>query len=265
VPVHTWLPDAHVEAPTAISVILAGILLKVGGYGLLRIAYPIFPNEAAQIAPWIAFVAVFSIIWGALAALAQQDLKRLVAYSSVSHMGFVLLAIAAISYQGYQAAIYQMVSHGILSGMLFVVVGVLYSRTGDRRIDSYQGLAHTMPKYTFWVAIAFFASLGLPLFSGFIGEFYCISSAFSAGLYAKGLAAVAGIGIVLGAAYFLYTFKRMWLGKPWQRSENTLYDLQTREILMLAFLGLLTLLLGVFPKLIFNLGETTFQDLNFLG
>jgi NADH-quinone oxidoreductase subunit M len=265
VPVHTWLPDAHVEAPTAISVILAGILLKVGGYGLLRIAYPIFPEQALALAPFVAFFAVLSIIWGALAALAQADLKRLVAYSSVSHMGFVLLAIATVSYQGFQAAIYQMVSHGILSAMLFVLVGVLYSRTADRRIDSYQGLAHTMPQYTFWVAIAFFASLGLPLFSGFIGEFYSLSAAFGSKVFGISFAIFAGIGIVLGAAYFLYTFKRMWLGNAWQRSEQPLLDLSIGETVMLAVLGILTLLLGIFPKVLFSLGELSFQSLNFLN
>ncbi len=262
VPFHTWLPDAHVEAPTAISVILAGTLLKVGGYGFLKIAYQIFPDVAPKYAAIIAFLASLSIIWGALNALAQSDLKKQIAYSSVSHMGFVLLAVAAFSTQGYNAAIYQMFSHGILSAMLFLIVGVLYLRTGDRQISSYQGLASAMPIFTFVVAVAFFASLGLPLFSGFIGEFFSLAAAFNSNQVPFWLSCVAAFGIVLGAAYFLYTFKRAWLGNYWQRSETILSDLDLREKIMLFALAAITLLLGIWPNVIFQLSEVTVNTLN---
>jgi NADH-quinone oxidoreductase subunit M len=263
VPFHTWLPDAHVEAPTPISVILAGILLKVGGYGFIRIAYSVFSDVAVQFATGIAILGTFSIVWGALCALAQTDLKRLVAYSSVSHMGFVLLALGAFNTTGFNAALYQMFSHGLLSAMLFVIVGVLYSRTGDRQIGSYQGLALSMPNFTLLAAVAFFASLGLPLFSGFIGEFFSLSAAFGTSLISAWIPGIASIGIVLGAAYFLYTFRRMWLGNYWTRHQSQLPDLTLNEQLMLIILAILSLVIGVFPKYIFDLSAFTVSQLPF--
>jgi NADH-quinone oxidoreductase subunit M len=261
VPFHTWLPDAHVEAPTAVSVILAGTLLKVGGYGFIRIAYHIFPDVAGHFAFYIALFGVISIIWGALNALAQTDLKRLVAYSSVSHMGFVVLAVAAFTVAGYNAAIYQMLSHGLLSAMLFLLVGVLYVRTGSRKIADYQGLAQAMPAYTVMVAVAFFASLGLPMFSGFIGEFFSILSAISTPAYPAYMGYWAGLGIVLGAAYFLHTFKKMWLGSFWQAAGHSLADLSLREKIMLYFLAITTLLIGVYPRLVYDLSSFTVSNL----
>jgi NADH-quinone oxidoreductase subunit M len=262
VPFHTWLPDAHVEAPTPVSVVLAGILLKIGGYGFLRICYPIFPEIANQFAIWIVGFGVLSIIYGAFNALAMNDLKKMIAYSSVSHMGFVLLGIGSLTSEGFNGAIYQMFSHGILSSMLFLLVGVLYSRTSDRRIDSYQGLANQLPLFTLMTAIAFFASLGLPAFSGFIGEIFTLMGAFNSPLIPRWLASVATFGLVLGAGYFLWTLQRMFFGKYWVRQyEETLQDLTLREKMMLYPLAILALIFGIFPHLIFDVTNLSLAEL----
>lgn len=269
VPVHTWLPDAHVEAPTAISVVLAGILLKVGGYGLIRIAYSIFPDMAVHFAVITGFLGMFSIIYGALNALAMSDLKKMIAYSSVSHMGFVLIGLASFTAEGINGAVFQMFSHGILSALLFLLVGVLYDRTHDRNIANYRGLLSKMPYYGVFVMIAFFASLGLPGFSGFIGELFTILGGFVSTRLPVWIVVLSTFGIVLGAAYFLWTLQRMFLGKYWVKNDAEwspqLQGLNTREWLMLLSLSLIALATGIFPGLIFEpLTETVKELVNHL-
>lgn len=260
VPVHTWLPDAHVEAPTPISVLLASLLLKVGGYGLFRIVYPIFPEAAAYYAYFVGIVGVLSIIYGAMCALAMADLKKLIAYSSVSHMGFVLLGLASFTSEGTNGAMYQMFSHGLISAMLFIITGVIYDRSGSRMIDSFRGLAFSMPAFTALVVVAFFASLGLPGFSGFIAELLVLLGGFSSsavsGMLPRWLAIVATLGLLLGAAYYLWALQRMFFGKHWvhpELKEGTLMtDLTAREYLMLVPLAILVLAFGLFPSLLLH-------------
>ncbi|MCC9136272.1 NuoM family protein [Pontibacter silvestris] len=260
VPVHTWLPDAHVEAPTPISVLLAAVLLKVGGYGLVRIVYPVFPDAAAYFSVFVGGLGVLSIIYAALCALAMNDLKKLIAYSSVSHMGFVLLGLASLTTEGVNGAIYMMFSHGIISAMLFLVVGVIYDRAHNRMIVNFRGLASAMPAYTAFVVIAFFASLGLPGFSGFISELLVLLGGFRApeatGLLPRWLTIVAVIGLLLAAAYYLWALQRMFFGKYWifpeLREQAVISDLNLREYLMLVPLAILALLFGIFPSLLLN-------------
>jgi NADH-quinone oxidoreductase subunit M len=273
VPFHTWLPDAHVEAPTPVSIILAGILLKVGGYGIIRVCIGIFPEIALANAYWLGLLGVISIIYGALNALAQKDLKRMIAYSSVSHMGFVLLGIASLTTEGLSGAVMQMVSHGFLSTMLFFLAGVVYNRVHDRGINHFRGLASIMPKYTAFVIIAFFASLGLPGFSAFIGEAFSLVGAFKShtvnGELPYWMAACASAGILLGATYFLWTLQRMFFGKVnlkggavWQ---TALTDLNFREKLTLLPLALMVLALGLMPSLVFGkINDSVLAFIHFL-
>lgn len=259
VPFHTWLPDAHVEAPTPISIVLAGVLLKVGAYGIIRICYGIFPDAAIHFSYYVALMGMISIIYGALNALSAKDLKRLIAYSSISHMGFVLIGVASLTSEGLNGALYQLFSHGILSAMLFFLVGVLYSRVHDRELANFRGLSIQMPRYTVFVVIAFFASLGLPGMSGFIGEAFSLFGAFlsesSNGLVPRWMAIVSTLGILLGAAYFLWALQRMFFGQKsfklasW---ETDLTDLNTREYLVLVPLALITIFLGVLPSYLFD-------------
>ncbi len=263
VPFHTWLPDAHVEAPTSISIVLAGVLLKIGGYGLIRIAFGFFPDVAPHFSIAIAIFGLVSIIYGGLNALAQTDLKKLIAYSSISHMGFVLLGISANNVEGFSGAIFQMFSHGILSAMLFLVAGVLYDRSKNREISNFKGLAKQMPLFTLMVAIAFFASLGLPSLSGFIGEFFTIFAAFNAPLIPKGIAMASVLGIVLAAIYLLWTFQKMFLGQYWVNPafKEKIVDISRREILMLGSLGVLAFVFGIFPNILFDVLNSTVLNL----
>ena len=258
VPLHTWLPDAHVEAPTAVSVLLAALLLKIEGYGILRLAYPVFPDGAIHFSQMVGFFGVVSIIYGAMNALASKDLKRLIAYSSVSHMGFVLLGIASVTVEGISGAVYQMFSHGIISAMLFLLAGVISDRTHDRMIENYSGLSSKMPVFTGFVVVAFFASLGLPGFSGFIAEILTLLGAFHSHeanhLLPMWMPIVATTGLLLSAAYYLWTIQRMFYGKFHYKGESTsaLYDIDRREYSMLLPLALLILCFGILPQLLLN-------------
>ncbi len=255
VPLHTWLPDAHTEAPTPVSIILAGVLLKIGGYGIIRIGCSVFPAETYQFANLIAIVGVFSIGYGGFVALGQTNLKRLIAYSSISHMGFVLLGIGSQTEEGMQGAVYQLVSHGILSAMLFLLAGFLYRQTADLAIENYKGLLQKMPQYSFFTAVAFFASLGLPAFSGFIGEMLTLVGAFHAKQLAWYWAVAASLGLLLSAAYFLWTYQRMFLGSFSLKNSlpvSFLQDLDLPEKIILWVLTLLTLLLGLFPNILLS-------------
>ena len=246
-PLHTWLPDAHVEAPTAGSIILAGVLLKLGGYGFLRFAVPLLPDAAVSFAPIIIGLALIAIIYGALVAMVQPDMKKLVAYSSVSHMGFVMLGTFVFNEQGLQGAVFQMISHGITTGALFLLVGVIYERTHDRQIAHMGGLNSRMPQYAAMFGLFTFASIGLPGLSGFIGEFLVIIGAFrSNGL----VAAVAMVVVIISAVYMLWMFQRVFFTVPsdWlRRGWSSLADLSRGEWVALAPLVVLVVLLGVYP------------------
>ncbi|MCF8383393.1 MAG: NADH-quinone oxidoreductase subunit M [Chlorobium sp.] len=263
-PFHTWLPDAHVEAPTPISVILAGVLLKLGTYGMMRINFPLFPEVFQASLYVIAVLGAINIIYGAFCALAQQDLKKMVAYSSISHMGYVLLGLAAANSEGMVGALYQMFNHGTITAMLFLLVGVIYDRAHTRQIDRFGGLASYMPVYAAVVTIAWFASLGLPGLSGFISEAFVFVGAFSS-VTTRNVAIVSVLGIVFGAAYLLWSLQRMFLGK---RKDDAAYDLEVgadghehihfhdwkgkldldaRELVMLVPLAVIVIFLGIYP------------------
>ena len=245
-PFHTWLPDAHVEAPTAGSVILAGVLLKMGTYGLIRFAFPLFPQAAAFFAPKLAVLAVIGIIYGALVAMVQPDMKKLVAYSSVSHLGFVVLGIAAMNTQGVQGAVYQMLNHGISTGGLFLIVGMLSDRRHTRLISEYGGLKKVTPRLVAAFLIITLSSIGLPGLNGFVGEFLILLGAFR---WDPRLAAFAASGVILSATYMLWMFQRVNYG-PVNNEENArLPDLQPREWAVIVPILAVAILMGVLPNL----------------
>jgi NADH-quinone oxidoreductase subunit M len=244
-PVHTWLPDAHVEAPTAGSVILAAILLKMGGYGFLRFSLPMFPLASQEFAPLVFALSIVAIIYTSLVALAQEDLKKLIAYSSVAHMGFVTMGIFSFTVQGVDGAIFQMLSHGLVSAALFLCVGVVYDRMHTRRIDAYGGLVNRMPLYAAVFMVFTLANVGLPGTSGFIGEFLSLVGAFKASTW---VAFLATSGVILSAAYALYLYRRMMFGPLEKPSLRTIADLGYREVLVFTPLVLLVVLFGFYPS-----------------
>jgi len=244
-PFHTWLPDAHVEAPTAGSVLLAGVLLKMGTYGFLRFALPLFPEAAVAFSPLISMLAVIGILYGALVSMVQGDLKRLVAYSSVSHLGFVMLGIFAMNLEAIEGSILQMVNHGLSTGALFLLVGMIYERRHTRMIEEFGGLARLLPRFALCFLIVTMSSIGLPGLNGFVGEFLILTGAFRAH---KGLAILAAIGIILAAVYMLWMWQRVMWGQS-RRTENlTLNDISRREMAMLIPVILLILWIGLNPN-----------------
>lgn len=266
-PFHTWLPDAHVEAPTAISVILAGVLLKMGTYGLLRVNFMILPQAALKLAPWIAILGVINILYGALVAMAQTDLKKLIAYSSVSHMGFCVLGMATFQPQAMNGAVMQMLNHGMVTAGLFLLVGVIYDRAHTRDINGFGGLAKKMPVYAGFLWLVFFASLGLPGLNSFWGEFFVLLGTYFAhdpagwmpGFFHL-LIYIAVGGIIITAAYHLWTIQRMFLG-PFNEKWASLKDMDYREIITLAPTAIFAVVIGVLPMLIIHLFDPYVQTL----
>ena len=244
-PFHTWLPDAHVEAPTAGSVMLAGVLLKMGTYGMLRFSLPLFPNMSHLFAPAITFLAVVGIIYGALVAMVQPDLKKLVAYSSVSHMGFIVLGIFSFTPQGVEGAIFQMLNHGVSTGALFLMVGLIYERRHTRMISEFGGLAHRMPVYAGFFLIVTLSSIGLPGLNGFVGEFLILLGTFGAN---RSRAVIAAAGVILSAVYMLWMFQRVIWGEITNDKNRGLSDLMTYEKVMLIPLLALILWMGVYSN-----------------
>jgi NADH-quinone oxidoreductase subunit M len=257
-PVHTWLPDAHVEAPTAGSVILAAILLKMGGYGFLRFSLPMFPFASHEFAPLIFALSVVAVIYTSLVALAQDDMKKLIAYSSVAHMGFVTIGIFAVTAQGIAGGIFQMISHGIVSAALFLCVGVVYDRMHTREIAAYGGLADNMPLYAAAFMVFTLANVGLPGTSGFIGEFLSLIGTFKVNV---SVAALATLGIILSAAYALWLYRKVIFGKLEKPALAGMADLDGREIIALAPLVVLTIVLGVLPRPVLDLSAASVSAL----
>jgi NADH-quinone oxidoreductase subunit M len=246
-PVHTWLPDAHVQAPTAGSVVLAAILLKMGGYGFLRFSLPMFPVASASLAPLVFWMSAIAIVYTSLVALAQSDMKKLIAYSSVAHMGYVTMGIFTGNQQGIDGAIFQMLSHGFISGALFLCVGVIYDRMHTREIDAYGGLVNRMPFYALIFMFFTMANVGLPGTSGFIGEFLTLMGIFQVNTW---VAAVATSGVILSAAYALWLYRRVVMGELVKEALMSIKDMGARERFVFAPLVAMTLLLGVYPRLV---------------
>ncbi|KIN64705.1 NADH dehydrogenase subunit M [Sulfitobacter noctilucicola] len=249
-PVHTWLPDAHVQAPTAGSVVLAAILLKMGGYGFLRFSLPMFPVGADVMAPLVLWMSAIAIVYASLVALVQDDMKKLIAYSSVAHMGFVTMGIFAANQQGVDGAIFQMISHGFISGALFLCVGVVYDRMHTREIDAYGGLVNRMPVYAMIFMLFTMANVGLPGTSGFVGEFLTLMAVFQVNTW---VAAVATTGVIFSAAYALWLYRRVVMGELIKESLKAIKDMSAREKWTFAPLVVMTLLLGVYPALVLDM------------
>jgi NADH-quinone oxidoreductase subunit M len=257
-PVHTWLPDAHVEAPTAGSVILAAILLKMGGYGFLRFSLPMFPEASVQFAPLIFALSIVAIIYTSLVALMQEDVKKLIAYSSVAHMGFVTMGLFALTTQGVAGGIFQMISHGIVSAALFLCVGVIYDRMHTREIAAYGGLVYRMPIYAFAFMVFALANVGLPGTSGFIGEFLTLIGTFRINNW---VATLATLGTILSAAYMLWLYRKVIFGKLTKPSLLHIKDIGWREMVVLAPLVILTIVFGVYPKPVLDISAVSVTQL----
>lgn len=249
-PVHTWLPDAHVQAPTAGSVVLAAILLKMGGYGFLRFSLPMFPVASDLLAPLVFWMSAIAIVYTSLVALAQEDMKKLIAYSSVAHMGYVTMGIFAANQQGIDGAIFQMLSHGFISGALFLCVGVIYDRMHTREIDAYGGLVNKMPAYALIFMLFTMANVGLPGTSGFVGEFLTLMGIFQVNTW---VALFACTGVILSAAYALWLYRRVVMGELIKESLKSITDMTRREKMIFAPLVVMTILLGVYPALILDI------------
>jgi NADH-quinone oxidoreductase subunit M len=257
-PVHTWLPDAHVEAPTAGSVVLAAILLKMGGYGFLRFSLPMFPLASQDFAPLVWTLSAIAIVYTSLVALMQEDIKKLIAYSSVAHMGFVTMGIFAGTTQGVAGGVFQMVSHGIVSGALFLCVGVIYDRLHTREIAAYGGLVNRMPLYAVVFMVFTMANVGLPGTSGFVGEFLTLLGTFRVSIPT---ATVASLGVILSAAYALWLYRKVVFGVLDKPSLASIKDLTAREVVILAPLVVLTILFGVYPKPVLDMSAASVQQL----
>ncbi|MEI5678107.1 MULTISPECIES: NADH-quinone oxidoreductase subunit M [unclassified Mesorhizobium] len=257
-PVHTWLPDAHVEAPTAGSVILAGILLKMGGYGFLRFSLPMFPEASLYFQPLVFALSVIAIIYTSLVALMQEDMKKLIAYSSVAHMGYVTMGIFALNQEGIQGSIFQMLSHGLVSGALFLCVGVVYDRMHTREIAAYGGLVNNMPKYAVVFLIFTMANVGLPGTSGFVGEFLTLLGAYKANTW---VALFAALGVILSAGYALWLYRKVIFGALSKESLKSLLDLSTREKAIIYPLVVLTIFFGVYPAPVLDATAASVQAL----
>jgi len=257
-PVHTWLPDAHVEAPTAGSVLLAGVLLKFGGYGFLRFSVPMFPHATEYFTPLVFTLSVVAVIYTSLVALAQEDMKKLIAYSSVAHMGFVTIGIFSLDVQGVQGAMIQMLSHGVVSAALFLIVGVVYDRMHSREIARYGGLVHRMPLYAATFMLFMLASVGLPGTSGFVGEFLVLVGTFRVNTL---VAALAATGMVLGAAYMLWLYRRVIFGPLVREDLKHIMDLSAREIAIFAPLAAIVLWMGIYPTSFFRVMDGSVAQL----